>query len=830
MKKITSIFSEFSNSAKNVSLLILLLAGYSGHAQVALPHYDGLDYTVGESLPAQTAGGWILNQSSSSDMLITEGSLSYSGLAASTGNKVAFSGGGEDAIKTFTQTTSGTVYYSYILNVTDVSSATGYFAGLLPNSVATVSAAPGSGSIAATVWVKPSANTGFFNIGFSARANQTTVGTSATNLQYSSTDLPLNTPVLIVVSYQMVSGSGNDVCNLWVNPVPGIAEPTYTFTATPTTDIADVSGFFIKQNGNSSTPGVEMDELRFGLTWDDVTPAAPAGVVTPTLVADITDNNVDNDIDITFTDDAVWRAAVTEVKIGAEVLTSGTDYDLTEGSLKLKPSGLNILLTVSGSKEVTVVAAGYDDAVLTQQINAGAPNSNSSVSISAPLALGATSTVTCVARDQYNNLVSGYTFKYFIIVVNVGLITIESYLIDGTAQTANANNIAVTALTDENGIATFTVTLPEVMDGGDGIILQPQLNDGVTNISAAFIYFQLSSQTITFNALAPVTYGAPDFSLEATASSLLPVTYTSSDPLVATVDANGLVTIVGVGTTTITASQGGNLLFSPAVSVSQDLVVNCAASGAVISGSTTLCSGEGANLQIAISALQEQAYTVVYSDGTENHTVTNYTSGTVIPVTPTATTTYSLVSVVGSNPNICEAIHAGSAIVTVNVTPAPTGISPQVFTTNDPVFINNIDVTGTEVIWYASLENALAGTGALDPFSEVITENTYYAMQTVDGCRSLEPLAVTVQVVLSKDKYAMSNLKYYPNPVAGVLNISYSEIITKVEVFNSLGQQVVVMQPNALNPVIDLSKLPSANYYAVVESNGTKKIIQLVKM
>lgn len=823
-----------ANSKKTARALfgafVFLLAGHTAQAQVSLPHYDGLDYTAGESLAAQTAGGWTLNQASTGDLLITAGSLSYEGLAASTGNKVAFASGGEDAIKTFTQTTSGTFYCSYLLNVTDIGTATGYLAGLLPNSAATATAAPGSGAIAATVWVKPSANAGFYNIGFTARANQTTIGTLQTNLQYGTTDYPVNTPVLLVVSYQIVSGSANDICTLWVNPVPGADAPAATFTATPTTDIADVSGFFIKQNGSSSTPGVEMDEIRLGLTWADVTTAAPVALVTPTLTADATLNTVDNDIDITFTDDASWRAAVTDVKIGTVSLMAGTDYDLSEGNLKLKPSGLNVLLTAAGSKEVTVVATDYDDAVVTQQINAGAPTSNSTAAISAALAPGATSTVTCVAIDQYNNPVSGYEFKYFIIVVNVGLATAESYLIDGAAQTANANNIAVSTLTNENGIATFTVALPETIDGGDGIILQPQLNNGSTNISAAFMFFQLVSQTITFDVLAPVTYGNANFSLSATASSLLPVTYTSSDPLVATVDAAGVVTIVGVGTTTITVSQGGNLIFSPAVSVSHDLVVNCAASGAVISGSTTLCFGEGANLQVAISALQTQTYTVVYSDGTTNHTLTDYTSGTLIPVTPTATTTYSLVSVVGANPNICAATNSGTATVTITATAPPTGISPQVFITNNPLIISSLEVAGTAVVWYPSLESALSGTGSLDPTFEVTTGSTYYATQTVDGCTSLTPLAVTVNVLLFAPDHELAGLKYYPNPVADALTISYPEVITKIQVFNTLGQSVLVVQPNSINPVISLAKLPASNYFAEIESNGNKKVIQLIKI
>ena len=80
-------------------------------------------------------------------------------------------------------------------------------------------------------------------------------------------------------------------------------------------------------------------------------------------------------------------------------------------------------------------------------------------------------------------------------------------------------------------------------------------------------------QTITFNALSPVTYGGGTFSLGATASSGLTVTYASSNSTVATVSGS-TVTIVGTGSTNITASQAGNGSYNAATDVIQALTVN----------------------------------------------------------------------------------------------------------------------------------------------------------------------------------------------------------------------------------------------------------------
>ena len=79
-------------------------------------------------------------------------------------------------------------------------------------------------------------------------------------------------------------------------------------------------------------------------------------------------------------------------------------------------------------------------------------------------------------------------------------------------------------------------------------------------------------QSVTFGTLAAKTYGDTAFNLTATASSGLDVTYASSDTSVATISGN-TVTIVGAGVTTITASQAGNVIYDPAIDVTQDLTV-----------------------------------------------------------------------------------------------------------------------------------------------------------------------------------------------------------------------------------------------------------------
>jgi MBG domain-containing protein/putative Ig domain-containing protein len=85
-----------------------------------------------------------------------------------------------------------------------------------------------------------------------------------------------------------------------------------------------------------------------------------------------------------------------------------------------------------------------------------------------------------------------------------------------------------------------------------------------------------TAQTITFGALAPVTYGVAPVTLTATATSGLPVTFSKVGSGPATI-VNGLLTVTGAGTVTIRASQAGNGTYAAAASVDRTLVVNKAA-------------------------------------------------------------------------------------------------------------------------------------------------------------------------------------------------------------------------------------------------------------
>jgi hypothetical protein len=80
------------------------------------------------------------------------------------------------------------------------------------------------------------------------------------------------------------------------------------------------------------------------------------------------------------------------------------------------------------------------------------------------------------------------------------------------------------------------------------------------------------SQSIHFDPLQERRMGEAPFDLEGNATSNLPLSYESSNPGVAAISGN-TVTLTGMGTTDITASQEGNFLYGAAASVVQTLTV-----------------------------------------------------------------------------------------------------------------------------------------------------------------------------------------------------------------------------------------------------------------
>jgi len=220
---------------------------------------DGFNYPTGGVLASNTP--W--NGSGGSALRIAEGSLFYSILRNTTppGGSVSVGQGyASVACINFTNfpVTSGSVYCSFLLNVSTLPTRTTLVAALLPGG----STAADSPHDPLDLSIKKITN------GFGFTLNHTGLDPVST-----STALPTNTTHLIVIKYTF--GNYGHVY-LYIDPTPGDPEP-----ATPAakeggdddgTDAPNLQVLLLSGTGASSQGAYLIDTLRIGTGWSSVTP------------------------------------------------------------------------------------------------------------------------------------------------------------------------------------------------------------------------------------------------------------------------------------------------------------------------------------------------------------------------------------------------------------------------------------------------------------------------------------------------------------------------------------------------------------------------------
>jgi sugar lactone lactonase YvrE len=71
--------------------------------------------------------------------------------------------------------------------------------------------------------------------------------------------------------------------------------------------------------------------------------------------------------------------------------------------------------------------------------------------------------------------------------------------------------------------------------------------------------------------------------------------------------------------------------------------------------------------------------------------------------------------------------------------------------------------------------------------------------------------------------------KLYPNPVKDNLNIESTTIIKLITIYNNLGQELTSIPQNSNEIKIDLSYLPTNNYFIKIESDDKKEVFKIIK-
>jgi len=325
--------------------LVILLIGINGigHSQTIL--YEDFNYTPpayigGNGNAGSTSNNWTTHSVSSGQTTtinVVNGNLSYPGLVLPNGYKVSMFGNGNqtsrDVNRAFTAT-GNILYFSVLLNLVDNSGITTtgdyfmHFGATSGTSVTIFGARLGAKSV----------NSG---ANFRFMIQNTSGGTP--NFSEFPQDLAFGTTYLVVVKY--IKGVSPTVASLWVNPASlGGPEPSGSVSNSSGTAAFNTFASICLRN-NATTPKLEIDEIRVGPTWADVTPPGVQIIVTTSTVTAITQTTATGGGDVvsdggsTITARGIcWSTVVNPTITGNHTTEPGTTGPFTSNMTGLSSS------------------------------------------------------------------------------------------------------------------------------------------------------------------------------------------------------------------------------------------------------------------------------------------------------------------------------------------------------------------------------------------------------------------------------------------------------------------------------------------------------------
>jgi len=343
-----------------------------------------------------------------------------------------------------------------------------------------------------------------------------------------------------------------------------------------------------------------------------------------------------------------------------------------------------------------------------------------------------------------------------------------------------------------------------------------------------------ADQIITFAELEAKTYGDADFDLSATASSDLAVSYVSSNSLVATVLGN-TVSIVGHGSTDITASQSGNTGFNPAPDVIKVLSVNkkvisitgLTAENKIYDATTdaTISGGEFSGV-VSNDVLTLDAGTGTFEDKMvgDDKTVT--------------LTAYAM-----AGEDTINYILTAPTELMANITPATLSIAgsfkvaDKEFDGNSDAIITENNLTLQDVINNDAVEliNPVAKFAQMEVGENIVVSLTEATLNGVDKSNyilSLENSPTTtasISVGVNINETGSITISVYPNPFSETINITGSTSVLKLRLTNLLGQ-ILLEKTIDSEGSLNTSYLKSGVYFLSIEDeNSRNQIIKMIK-
>ena len=232
-------------------------------------------------------------------------------------------------------------------------------------------------------------------------------------------------------------------------------------------------------------------------------------------------------------------------------------FALASGSL---PAGLTLNTS-------TGVISGTPTSVGSASITIRVTDANSATSTTSSFSISVSRASRTLSISSLGATSKTYPYSQSLNIstsVSAGIGDLSYGVIDGTASSCS--------------LSSTTSTIPTLTASSSGTCLltatiAADSNYETATSTAATFTFNKASQTITFDPLLPRTLGMGPYSLDASASSGLPVLFASSNSSICSV-ADTSLALTLAGTCTITASQTGNTNYDSATAISRSFTIS----------------------------------------------------------------------------------------------------------------------------------------------------------------------------------------------------------------------------------------------------------------
>ena len=235
-----------------------------------------------------------------------------------------------------------------------------------------------------------------------------------------------------------------------------------------------------------------------------------------------------------------------------------------------------------------------------------------------------------------------------------------------------------------------------------------------------------ATQSITFAAIANHVWGDAAFTLTATSSSGLPVSFSATGPATIT---GSILTITGAGVVTVNATQDGNASYAAATSVVQAFKINGAPLDVTASAATSTYGGALPKFAYALSGfVNGDTASVVTGAGAVTTTATAASPVGAYPITPAmgtlSSTNYAFNFIPGT-----LTVSKAPLTVAANSASMVFGAALPTFTSNFSGFVNGdtaaTAVTGAAVFSTTATADSPVGTYPITAALGTLAANNY---------------------------------------------------------------------------------------------------------